>query len=79
MLFEGGYIASTGNVIVVVGAYRLGALGWAVTTNGLQGNYGLMDQRLLLSWIKDNIDAFGGDPKRVTLWGQSAGATSTLI
>ena len=63
---------------VVSSNYRLDAFGWLVTsaTNGSVGNFGLLDQRAALRWVAANIAAFGGDPDRVTLWGESAGAMS---
>ena len=57
--------------------YRLGALGFLYTSdNGINGNYGLMDQEAALRWVQAHIRSFGGDPSRVTLVGQSAGALS---
>jgi para-nitrobenzyl esterase len=63
--------------------YRLGRAGWlahpaltAENPKGLLGNYGLMDQIAALQWVKDNIKAFGDDPKNVTVFGESAGAIS---
>ncbi|KAF3043357.1 hypothetical protein E8E11_008434 [Didymella keratinophila] len=59
-------------------AYRLGIFGQP-NAAGLaddEQNVGLLDQRLALEWIRDNIANFGGDPERITLWGQSAGAVS---
>ena len=65
------------NVVVVTLNYRLGALGFlAVPELGLTGNYGIQDQRQALRWVAENIAAFGGDPRKVTIFGESAGAMS---
>ncbi|XP_022097401.1 acetylcholinesterase-like isoform X2 [Acanthaster planci] len=70
-------IAAVGDVIVVTLNYRLGALGFLSTDDDIiPGNMGLLDQRLALEWVRDNIQAFGGDPERVTIVGESAGAAS---
>ncbi len=53
--------------------YRLGLLGFLYDGAGLTGNYGLMDQEMTMRWVQANIGAFGGDPRRVTIFGQSAG------
>jgi carboxylesterase type B len=76
-LYDGSYLAASGNVVVVTLNYRLGSLGFlAVPELGLTGNYGILDQRLALRWVAENIAAFGGDPRKVTIFGESAGAMS---
>ncbi len=71
-------------IVVVTVNYRLGALGFLAHPEltaeaGQSGNYGLMDQQFALEWVKNNIAAFGGNPNRVTIFGQSAGALSSLV
>ena len=73
-LYNATTFAEKGVVSVVIN-YRLGALGY-MAASGMSGNYGLMDQKLALQWTKDNVKGFGGNPDRVTLAGQSAGAMS---
>ncbi|WKY14608.1 hypothetical protein Q1695_000276 [Nippostrongylus brasiliensis] len=68
-------LASRGIVVVTVN-YRLGALGFMSLGDSSTGNYGLMDQRLALQWVRDNIASFGGDPQAVTIVGHDAGAVS---
>ncbi|KAF5026833.1 hypothetical protein F66182_1027 [Fusarium sp. NRRL 66182] len=66
-------------VLAVSFNYRLGIWGFLQTFNLLKegnANAGLLDQRLALRWIQENIEAFGGDPDRVVVWGESAGAQS---
>uniref|UniRef100_A0A182FWC6 Carboxylic ester hydrolase n=1 Tax=Anopheles albimanus TaxID=7167 RepID=A0A182FWC6_ANOAL len=65
------------SIIVVTFNYRLGALGFlSLPDLGINANLGLLDQLEALRWVERNIAAFGGDPKRVTLFGWSAGAAS---
>jgi para-nitrobenzyl esterase len=73
-------------VIVVTIAYRLGPLGFLAlpeltreSPHHSSGNYGLMDQIAALEWIRRNVAAFGGDPKCVTIAGQSSGSISVSI
>ena len=66
-------------VIAVSINYRLGVLGFLQTPQVLaegSSNAGLLDQRLALQYIKENVAAFGGDPNKITIWGESAGAQS---
>jgi len=64
-------------LVVVTINYRLGPLGFfALEGTDIQGNQGLKDQALALRWIKNNIVKFGGDPGRITISGESAGAIS---
>jgi para-nitrobenzyl esterase len=76
-------LVTQGHIIVVTINYRLGALGWLahpLLDNGAQnssGNYGLMDQQFAMRWVKTNIAAFGGDPHKVTIAGESAGGLDT--
>ncbi|HZZ32288.1 MAG TPA: carboxylesterase family protein [Phenylobacterium sp.] len=84
-LYWGDRLAKRG-VVVVTLAYRLGVLGYlahpeltAESPHHSSGNYGLMDQVAALAWVRRNIAAFGGDPRRVTIFGQSAGAMSVSM
>jgi para-nitrobenzyl esterase len=76
VVYDGGRLAATQDVVVVTINYRVGSLGFLAGVGGLEGNYGLRDQQLAMRWVKENAAAFGGDPDRVTLAGQSAGAMS---
>ncbi|CAB3737571.1 Para-nitrobenzyl esterase [Achromobacter deleyi] len=73
--YDGARLAGRGDVVVVAVNYRLAALGW-LHVPGQTANVGLLDQEAAIDWVMDNIDAMGGDPERVTLMGQSAGASS---
>ncbi len=74
--YDAEELARRGRVVVVRVTYRLGVLGY-LSPSGVD-NRGLLDQILALQWVHDNIGAFGGDPERVTVFGQSAGADSVL-
>ncbi|MFG3493536.1 carboxylesterase/lipase family protein [Streptomyces sp. NPDC047928] len=72
--YDGSAFARDGVVFVSL-AYRLGVDGF-LSMDGVPDNRGLLDQLAALEWVRDNIAAFGGDPDRVTLFGESAGALS---
>ncbi|XP_033228892.1 uncharacterized protein LOC117180505 [Belonocnema kinseyi] len=62
------------NVVFIAMNYRLGILGFLSSSDSVApGNFGLKDQVIALKWIRKNVRAFGGDPERVTIWGESAG------
>lgn len=73
-IYDGAYLAAQQGMVVVTLNYRVGALGFLAGVGGLDGNYGFLDQQLALKWVNQNITRFGGDPGRVTLAGESAGA-----
>ncbi len=80
--YDGERLAQEG-VVVVTPNYRLNVFGFlshpelsAASAYGGSGNYGLMDQAAAIQWVRDNIAAFGGDPERITIAGESAGSMS---
>ncbi|OOF90993.1 hypothetical protein ASPCADRAFT_13220, partial [Aspergillus carbonarius ITEM 5010] len=76
--YDGGNFASRNDIVVVTVNYRVGALGWLTTGNLTTGNYGTRDQILALEWVNKYIETFGGDPKHITIFGQSAGGQSVI-
>lgn len=83
--YDGKNFAKKGVILVSI-AYRLGVLGFlshpelsAENKQGISGNYGLLDQIAGLKWVQNNISAFGGDPKNITIFGESAGGISVSM
>lgn len=84
-LYDGAALAKKGEVIVVSVNYRLGPMGFfahpdlvKMDPNGSTGNYGIMDLIAGLQWVQKNIENFGGDKSRVTIFGESAGGANVL-
>jgi para-nitrobenzyl esterase len=84
-IFDGSNLAARGAVVVTAN-YRLGPMGFmahaaltAESENNSSGNYGVLDQLEVLNWVQTNIANFGGDPDRVTIFGQSAGGTDVCL
>jgi para-nitrobenzyl esterase len=73
--YDGARLAARGELVVVAVNYRLAALGWLYVP-GQTANVGLLDQEAAIDWVLENIQDLGGDPERITVMGQSAGASS---
>ncbi|KAJ4353612.1 uncharacterized protein N0V89_005342 [Didymosphaeria variabile] len=81
-IYDGSHLAALEDVIVVSVNYRTNVFGFPIApdiTNLTERNLGLLDQRAGLTWVQRNIKVFGGDSKRVTIFGQSAGAYSVDV
>ena len=81
--YDGTLFAETGRAVVVTANYRLSSFGWLAqpflaseTKRGVSGNYGVLDLLAALRWVKRNVAAFGGDPSRVAVFGESAGGVN---
>lgn len=81
LFYNGRGLVEEANVVVVTANYRLGVMGFfahealsAESADGVSGNQGILDQRMVMEWVQSNIAPFGGDPENVTIFGESAGA-----
>lgn len=84
--YDGAYLAKSQDVVVVSINYRLSFLGFlslpqfeGTPTHNVNGNQGLLDQLAALQWVKNNVNAFGGSPDNITVFGESAGSISTCV
>ncbi len=86
-VYDGSRLARENGVVVVTVQYRLGVFGWfshaslresAPTPEDASGNFGTLDLIQALRWARDNISSFGGDPERVTIFGESAGGVNVF-
>ena len=84
-IYDASKLVQRGVVVVTIN-YRLGALGFLAhpaltgeSPDHVSGNYGIQDQQAALKWVRRNIRAFGGDPDKVTIFGESAGGLSTFV
>ena len=83
-VYDGTRFVVEDDVVVVTINYRLGVFGFlahpsVAMADGTTGNWGFLDQQAALRWVRANAAHFGGDPSRVTIFGESAGATSVLL
>ena len=74
--YDGSVLAQKYGMVVITINYRLGALGFLALPDGLNGNFGLLDQQAALRWVQTNAPAFGGNGHNITLFGESAGGIS---
>lgn len=82
--YDGSRLATVGDAVVVTVNFRVGYLGFFAQSQldaegHTFGNYGTMDEQMALRWVQRNIAKFGGDPTRVTIFGQSGGATAVMV
>ena len=76
-IYDVSSLAATGDVIIVSVNYRLGLFGFISSEDSIYpGNYGLWDQLEAIKWTRNHIRSFGGDPRKITIFGESAGAYS---
>lgn len=85
-MYNGRNLAKANDVVVVTINYRLGLFGYlaedslaAESDQGVSGNYGILDQLGALEWVRRNIEGFGGDPDRVTVFGESGGGVDVCV